>query len=107
VSRDLKASGNSARFTSHIRSFEDGHPQFAALQEGSRDPGTIKLNHAIHMKPIRRGRMGPTFSSNVNNCHRATAADADLDVSPTRTTTALRQSATKIPTNFCPFTPEL
>ncbi len=75
---DLKASGNSARFASHIRSFEDGHPQFAALQEGSRDPGTIKLNHAIHMKPIRRGPNGPNVQLECNNCHRATAADADL-----------------------------
>ncbi len=75
---DLKASGNSARFASHIRSFEDGHPQFAALQEGSRDSGTIKLNHAIHMKLIRRGPNGPNVQLECGNCHRATVADADL-----------------------------
>jgi hypothetical protein len=74
----LKANGNSARFASHIRSFEDGHPQFVALQEGSRDPGTIKLNHAIHMKPIRRGPNGSNVQLECGNCHRATATDADL-----------------------------
>jgi len=75
---DLKASGNSARFASHIRSFEDGHPQFVALQEGSRDPGTIKLNHAIHMKLIRRGPNGPNVQLECGNCHHPTATDADL-----------------------------
>jgi len=75
---NLKAIGNSVRFASHIRSFEDGHPQFAALQEGSRDPGTIKLNHAIHMKLIRRGPNGPNVQLECGNCHRATVADADL-----------------------------
>ena len=75
---ELKASGNSARFASHIRSFEDGHPQFAALQEGSRDSGTIKLNHAIHMKLIRRGPNGPNVQLECGSCHRAASADADL-----------------------------
>jgi hypothetical protein len=75
---DLKAGGNSARFASHIRSFEDGHPQFAALQEGSRDSGTIKLNHAIHMKLIRRGPNGPNVQLECGGCHRATSSDADL-----------------------------
>jgi hypothetical protein len=75
---DLKASGNSARFASHIRSFEDGHPQFTALQEGSRDPGTIKLNHAIHMKLIRRGPNGPNVQLECGSCHHASSADADL-----------------------------
>jgi transcription elongation factor Elf1 len=78
----LKASGNSARFASHIRSFEDGHPEFAALPSvadiHASDPGTIKLNHAIHMKPIRRGPNGPTVQLECGNCHRATSVDADL-----------------------------
>lgn len=75
---DLEASGNSVRFASHIRSFEDGHPQFAALQEGSRDSGTIKLNHAIHMKLIRRGPNGPNVQLQCGSCHHASSADADL-----------------------------
>ena len=62
----------------HIEDFETSHPQFAALQGGSRDPGTIKLNHAIHMKPIRRGPNGPNVQLECGNCHHATAAEADL-----------------------------
>lgn len=67
---DLKASGGAAHFASRIRSFEDGHPEFAALRDGARDPGTIKLNHAIHMKPIRRGPSGPIVNLVCGDCHR-------------------------------------
>jgi len=79
---DLGASRSATQYASHIRSFEDGHPEFAALRSvagiTASDPGTIKLNHAIHMKPIRRGPNGPTVQLECGNCHRATAADADL-----------------------------
>ena len=79
---DLKASRGAAQYASHIRTFEDGHPEFAALRSvesgAVKDPGTIKLNHAIHMKPIRSGPNGPNVQLECVNCHRATAADADL-----------------------------
>jgi len=82
---DLGASRSATQYASHIRSFEDGHPEFAALRSvagtTASDPGTIKLNHAIHMKPIRRGPNGPTVQLECGNCHRATAADADLTYS--------------------------
>jgi len=62
----------------HIRSFQDGHPEFAALQPTpgypTRDPGTIKVNHAIHMKPIRRGPIGPDVQLVCSDCHRSLAA---------------------------------
>jgi hypothetical protein len=79
---DLKTIGNSARFAPHIRSFEDGHPEFAALRSvagiAATDPGTIKLNHAIHMKPIRQGPSSPNVQLECGNCHRTTATNADL-----------------------------
>jgi len=79
---DLKTTRNSAMFASHIHSFEDGHPEFAVLRSiagiAANDSGTIKLNHAIHMKPIRRGPNGPNVQLECGNCHRATAADVDL-----------------------------
>jgi hypothetical protein len=75
---DLRTTNGTLRFASHIRSFEDGHPQFAAVREGERDPGTIKLNHATHMKPIRRGPTGPIVTLECRNCHHLSAADADL-----------------------------
>ena len=79
---DLKAIRSSSQYASHIRSFEDGHPEFAALRSAAsgaaKDPGTIKLNHAIHMKPIRGRPNGPYVQLECGNCHRITAADADL-----------------------------
>jgi hypothetical protein len=82
---DLKASRGDTQYASHINSFEDGHPEFAALRsvagESASDPGTIKLNHALHMKPIRRGPNGPNVQLDCVNCHRPPAVDADLKYS--------------------------
>ncbi len=79
---DLRASPGAAHYAFHIRGFESGHPEFAALRSvagvAASDPSTIKLNHAIHMKPIRREPNGPAVQLECGNCHRAIAADADL-----------------------------
>jgi hypothetical protein len=70
---NLKTTSGTAGYAAHIRSFEDGHPEFAALRGGARDPGSIRLNHAIHMKPIRRGPNGPIVQLDCWDCHRAAA----------------------------------
>ena len=61
----------------HIHSFETDHPEFAAVQsvEGypPNDPGTIKVNHAVHLKPIRRGPNGPDVQLTCRDCHRPRA----------------------------------
>jgi hypothetical protein len=71
---DLKTSSGAAHYAAHIESFEDGHPEFAALHPSdgivARDPGTIKVNHAIHMKPIRRGPNGPNVQLECGDCHQ-------------------------------------
>jgi predicted CXXCH cytochrome family protein len=78
--RLLTRSGNSPLWA-HIPSFENGHPEFAALRPvagaPASDPGTIKVNHAIHMKSIRRGPNGPSVQLECGDCHRATADDRD------------------------------
>jgi hypothetical protein len=82
--RLLARSGNLPLWA-HIRSFESGHPEFAALRAvagvGTSDPGTIKLNHAIHMKPIRRGPNGPNVNLDCGNCHRPVGVPADMTYS--------------------------
>jgi hypothetical protein len=82
---DLRAEGGTSNYANRIRSFEDGHPEFAALRSSggvaASDPGTIKLNHAIHMKPIRRGPTGPIVKLDCGNCHRPTSVGADLTYS--------------------------
>jgi hypothetical protein len=71
---DLKTSAEAAsRYAAHIESFEEGHPEFAALRGNARDLGTIKLNHAIHMKPIRPGPNGPNVQLACGDCHRPQA----------------------------------
>jgi len=74
---DLRANGGTSQYASNIRSFEDGHPEFAALVVDStravRGPSTVKLNHAIHMQPIRRGPTGPTVQLGCADCHRPPA----------------------------------
>jgi len=80
--RDLQSHGPPSSYGNRILNFEDSHPEFGALRTvagiPARDPGTIKLNHAIHLKPIRRGPPGPLVNLECGNCHHATAADADL-----------------------------
>jgi hypothetical protein len=73
---DLKTNGGAPHYAAHIDSLQDGHPQFAALREGQRDPQTIKLNHSIHMKPIRRGPNGPMVQLECSDCHRPAAVKA-------------------------------
>jgi hypothetical protein len=64
------------RSAANIQSFESGHPEFAATEKATRDPATIKLNHAIHMKPIRRGPNGPSVQLECGDCHRSGAVVA-------------------------------
>ena len=85
---DLKKSAGATRFGAHIASFEDEHPEFAALRGDGRDPGTVKVNHAIHMKPIRRGPNGPNVQLECGDCHQAGAASADWKYADARYTSA-------------------
>ena len=79
---DLRTSRGATQYASHMRTLEDGHPEIAALRSvagvATSDSSTIKLNHGIHMKPIRRGPNGPNVQLECNNCHRVTASEADL-----------------------------
>jgi hypothetical protein len=85
---DLKTSGGAPHYAAHIDSFQDGHPQFAALREGQRDPQNIKLNHAIHLKPIRRGPNGPMVQLECSDCHRGAAVRADWTYADAKYVTA-------------------
>jgi hypothetical protein len=54
----------------HVSSFDGKHPQFAPIRTGYIDPGTINLNHYIHLQPTTRGPRGPVQMV-CNDCHRA------------------------------------
>lgn len=74
---DLNAVQPATSFFSRIKSFEDGHPEFAAVRENGRDPGKIRVNHALHMKPIRSGPNGPNVQVECGDCHRREATATD------------------------------
>jgi hypothetical protein len=71
---DLRTASATSRYANRIRTFEDGHPEFAVLRgaagASASDPGTIKLNHALHMRSIRSGPNGSMVYLNCSDCHR-------------------------------------
>jgi hypothetical protein len=78
---DLKTNSGAPHYAAHIESFEEGHPEFSALRPlngmVAHDPGTIKVNHAIHMKPIRRGPNGPNVQLECGDCHQTGTTSAE------------------------------
>jgi hypothetical protein len=83
--KDLRKSLPDSFYASGMNSFQDGHPEFAAFRRDGpnygRDLGGIKLNHAIHMKPIRRSPNGPDVQLQCGNCHHTAASAPDLTYS--------------------------
>ena len=102
---DLQSASRATRYATHIRSFEDGHPEFLAPRLDSRTvryPTAIQVNHAIHMKPIRRGPTGPTVQLECGNCHQPVAVAADLTYSDARYRSAVAgyEKGRSLPSNL-------
>jgi len=100
--------GGPSGYASSIRSFEDGHPEFAALRvDGLHSQSlstTVRLNHAIHMKSIRRGPAGPMVQLGCDDCHRPSAVPPPATYSDPQYVSAkvtYAQSAA-LPTNTLP-----
>jgi hypothetical protein len=53
------------------------HPEFRPCRPGYLDPGTIKLNHQVHLKKDLRGPNGPVQLMCVD-CHRPTGVQESL-----------------------------
>ncbi len=71
---NLRTAGAPTHFAHDISRFDGGHPEFAAVRSGSMDPGTIKLNHAIHLKRNLKGPNGPV-QMDCDDCHRPAASN--------------------------------
>ena len=71
----LRVTTGQVHYTARIQNFNDDHPEFAVLRDGAKNPGTIRLNHAIHMKLIRQGPNGPLVQMQCSDCHRNYDAD--------------------------------
>ena len=72
---NLATRGPSSNFARNIASFERDHPEFAVLRPEHRDPGTIQLNHYLHLQPNLLGPNGSRVQMVCSDCHRS-AADA-------------------------------
>lgn len=98
---NLKVASGQLHYASNIESLEDGHPEFAALRNGAKDRGTILLNHAIHMKPIRQGPNGPIVQLECHDCHRRAGLNEPWPYEDRAYTLAetsyVRQSETPLP----------
>jgi hypothetical protein len=71
---DLHSREDKLHVVNSILGFGASHPEFAAVRDGARDPGGIKLNHFLHMQSL----LGPNHTRVqlvCEDCHRA-AGDA-------------------------------
>ena len=66
---DLRTNAGPAHYERMILNFDTSHPEFRALRPGFCDPGTIKLNHEVHMKAGLKGPHGPV-QMRCDDCHR-------------------------------------
>jgi hypothetical protein len=73
---NLKTTQGASKVASNIRGFDRSHPEFAALRPGVSDPGTIKFNHQVHLKPDLRGPQG-LVQLKCAECHQPPTASRD------------------------------
>lgn len=66
---DLHTNSGPPVIEAHITGFDRGHPEFLPLRPGQSDPGTINLNHYVHLQPTLRGPSG-AVQLVCDNCHR-------------------------------------
>jgi ssDNA-binding Zn-finger/Zn-ribbon topoisomerase 1 len=73
---NLKVKSGQPHYQSGISGFDITHPEFAALRDGYTDPGTIKINHAVHMKAGLLGPDSRPVQMECPDCHRTAAEQA-------------------------------
>jgi len=100
---DLKVKSGETEFAKNIKSFSDGHPEFAAVKTGhAPDPGTVKLNHQVHLKKDLRGPDGRPVQMVCSDCHHEGLAAARVQ------TAALTTNANVMPEpNVRSLTPQM
>ncbi len=66
---DVHTTDGKLDIEAHVSDFDNRHPEFAPLRAGFRDPGTIRLNHYVHLQPTLRGPRGQV-QMQCDDCHR-------------------------------------
>jgi hypothetical protein len=108
---DLKVKTGKPEFALNIKSFSDGHPEFAAVRPGhAPDPGTVKLNHQVHLKAGLKGPNGPVQML-CSDCHQealpaARVQTADLQT-PAPQTAAMMALPVAMTSNSKSMSPEM
>ena len=67
------AAGTTTNFVRTISSLNADHPEIVIFREHRKDPGTIRLNHAVHMKKNLLGPRG-AVQMECSDCHRPPVA---------------------------------
>ena len=71
---DLKTRAGESRFARSVVSWNGSHPEFAPLRPPAKDPGSIRLNHKVHLKAGLKGPKGPVQMA-CGDCHRQAGVD--------------------------------
>ena len=66
---ELKTTQGPAKVAIAVAAFPSGHPEFAAVNAGARDPARLRFNHAVHVKDSLRGPGGPETLA-CTACHQ-------------------------------------
>ena len=66
----LQVKGGAHRYQADVKGFNANHPEFAPLRAGFRDPGNIRFNHAVHLKPGLLTEAGKAVQMECMDCHR-------------------------------------
>ncbi len=103
---DLKVTGGPQKFKEHISNLAD-HPEITAVRDGHPpDPGTIKLNHKVHLKKDLRGAQGKLVQMVCADCHHMDMP-ADRDKNTMVTTASLLASVPESASAVIPPSPYL
>ncbi len=106
---DLRTRDGQPLYVTSITSFENKHPEFAALRSGKADPGGVRLNHYVHLQPNLMGPNNTRVQMTCDDCHRPAGAGAwpygAAEVRPVAATEAsLRRSNEKAHIPLAEFT---
>jgi len=89
---DLRTRDGQPHYVASITSFEKKHPDFATLRSGQADPGTVRLNHYVHLQPNLIGPNNRRVQMTCDDCHRpaavATSPYGTAEMHPITTTNA-------------------
>ncbi len=73
---DLRTLNGQPHFVRTVVDLGSDHPEFAPLRAGATDPGTVKVNHFVHLKSGLQGPKGPVDMT-CEDCHQLKSASEE------------------------------